>query len=612
MRDLSVRVGREDEFLYACKLDFSLCLPYTERMNKLKRFLAYYGPHKKLLILDLSCASFVALVDLFFPLLTQYILKTLLPAIGLGQAQFSTFLLLMAAVLGAYLARMGSQYIVNYWGHLLGVRMEADMRHDIFSHLQELSFSFYDRIRTGKLLSRATNDLFEVTELAHHGPEDVLISALTIIGAFIAMFVIQWQIALAMLIVMPFAIWFVMRTRFRMRQNSRQVKERVAEINAGIESSISGARVAKAFANEHYEIEKFEQGNHRFLTAKDSFYRTMALFNSGTEFFIALFNIVVLTVGGTLIYKGGMDAITLITFTLYVSAFASPVKRLASFMEQYVMGMAGFTRFLEIMDTKPEVADKPDAKPLENVKGDIVFHDVSFSYNAGKDVLSHIDLSVPHGSTIALVGPSGGGKTTLCHLLLRFYEISDGSITVDGHDIRDVTLASLRRNIGIVQQDVFLFAGTVMENIRYGRLDATDAEVEEAARRAHIHDEILQFADGYQTEVGERGMMLSGGQKQRISIARLFLKNPPILILDEATSALDTVTEADIQHSFDELAKGRTTLVIAHRLSTVRNADEIVVIDEHGIRERGTHEQLLKSGGLYATFYQATLSDDDE
>lgn len=558
-------------------------------------------------LLDMVCAFLVAAIDLAFPMLTQYILHTLLPEMQVNPALLSAFLWLLGGALLAYVLRAGMMYVINYWGHLLGVRMEADIRRDIFSHIQTLQFSFYDRIRTGKLLSRVTNDLFEITELAHHGPEDVLISLTTILGAFVCMFTIDWRIALALLCVLPFMITYVLRTRIQMRRTSYKVKERVAEINAGIESAISGVRVAKAFANEAHELEKFDQGNARFIHAKDAFYRCMAFFNSGTEFFIALFNIVVLGVGGYLIYRSELDPVLLVTFTLYVSSFVTPVKRLAAFAEQYIVGMAGFTRFCEIMDIEPDIQDAPDAVELTNVQGDIRFEDVTFAYEGDRDVLTHVDLSIEHGKTVAFVGPSGGGKTTLCHLIPRFYEPRSGCVRIDGRDIRTVTLSSLRRNVGIVQQDVFLFAGSVMDNIRYGRIGATDEEVVEAARRARIHEEILTFPAGYETQVGERGIMLSGGQKQRISIARLFLKNPPILILDEATSALDSVTEADIQHSFEELAEGRTTLVIAHRLSTVKHADEIVVIDEHGIRERGTHEALLAKNGVYATLYWATL-----
>ncbi len=581
-------------------------------MNKIKRFARYYKPHLGLFLLDIGCATLVAAVDVTFPLLTNFLLKKLFPEIEqTGSKHLITlFGVMIGAIFAAYIVRAIMLYVVNYWGHLFGVRVEADMRRDIFSHIQTLPFSFYDKIRTGKLLSRATTDLFEISELAHHGPEDLLISSLTVLGAFIAMFFIEWRIALAMLLIMPFCVWFVMKARFTMKSTSKSVKEQTANINAGIESSISGARVAKAFANEGYEIAKFEEGNNLFLHAKDKFYKAMAVFNSGTEFFIALFNIVVLLVGGILIInKAGFSSITFITFMLYVSAFTSPLKRFASFFEQYMMGMAGFTRFLEILDTKSEITDREGAIEVTDLKGKIEFEDVSFAYEEGQDVLSHVNLTIEPGKKLALVGPSGGGKTTLCHLLMRFYDVTEGAIKVDDVDVRDYTQESLRRNIGIVQQDVFLFAGSVLENIRYGRLDATDEEVVQAAIRAHIHDEIMQFPDQYQTEVGERGVKLSGGQKQRISIARLFLKNPPILILDEATSALDTVTEYDIQKSFDDLSEGRTTLIIAHRLSTVRNADEIIVIDEQGIRERGSHDELVAQNGLYATFYRTTLRD---
>ena len=578
-------------------------------MSKLKRFLAYYRPHKKLLILDLSCAVLVSAIDIAYPMLTQYILRTLLPQMALDVAMVRVFVGLIAAALGAYVLRTGLLYIINYWGHVLGVRMEADIRRDIFSHIQELSFSFFDKVRTGKLMSRLTTDLFDITELAHHGPEDILISGTTVIGAFIVMMFVDWRLSLALLCIVPVAIYYVISLRIKMRDASLQVKERVGQINADIESSISGARVAKAFTNEAFEREKFEAGNARFVRAKNGFYRYMALFSSGMEFFIALFNLVVLALGGYLIYKSSLDPILLVTFSLYIAAFVQPLKRLASFAEVYILGMAGFTRFCEIMDIEPEIKDRPHATTLKNVRGDICFDDVTFAYESGKSVLSHVNLDIPAGKTLALVGPSGGGKTTLCHLIPRFYEQRDGTITIDGADTRDVTLRSLRKNIGIVQQDVFLFASSVLENIRYGRIDATDEEVVEAAKRAHIHDEIMQFCDGYDTQVGERGIMLSGGQKQRVSIARLFLKNPPVLILDEATSALDTVTEHDIQHSFEELSRGRTTLVIAHRLSTVKHADEIVVLDEKGVRERGTHAELIQANGLYAQLYQVSMID---
>lgn len=576
-------------------------------MSKWKRFISYYRPHKGLLILDLSCAVLVSAIDIAYPMFTQYILRTLLPQMAIDPALIRVFVSLIVIALGVYLVRTLLLYIINYWGHVLGVRIEADIRSDIFSHIQELSFSFYDKVRTGKLMSHVTTDLFDITELAHHGPEDVLISGTTIIGAFIIMMFVDWRLALALLCIVPVSIYYVVRLRVQMRAASLKVKERVSEINSDIESSISGARVAKAFTNEDHEREKFEKGNARFVHAKDGFYRYMALFSSGMEFFIAMFNLVVLALGGYLIYRSQMDPILLVTFSLYIAAFIQPLKRLASFAEVYILGMAGFSRFCEIMDIQPEIQDRPNAKTLQSVRGDICFDDVTFAYESGKSVLSHVNLDIPAGKTLALVGPSGGGKTTLCHLIPRFYEQRSGCITIDGIDTRDVSMKSLRQNVGIVQQDVFLFASSVMENIRYGRIDATDEEVIQAAKRAHIHSEIMQFSDGYETQVGERGMMLSGGQKQRVSIARLFLKNPPVLILDEATSALDTVTEHDIQHSFEELSRGRTTLVIAHRLSTVKHADEIVVLDDQGVRERGTHEELLRANGLYAKLYHVSM-----
>jgi ATP-binding cassette subfamily B protein len=492
-------------------------------MGKIKRFLSYYRPHKGLLILDLSCAFLVSAIDVSYPLLTQYILRTLLPRMAADPALVRLFAGLIAAAFCAYLVRALLLYIINYWGHVLGVRMEADIRRDIFSHIQELSFSFFDKVRTGKLMSRVTTDLFDITELAHHGPEDVLISGTTMIGAFIAMMFVDWRLALALLCIVPVAVYYVVKLRVHMRSASLVVKERVGEINADIESSISGARVAKAFTNEDHERSKFEQGNAKFVHAKDGFYKYMAYFSSGMEFFVAMFNLVVLSLGGYLIYKSSLDPILLVTFTLYIAAFIQPLKRLASFAEVYILGMAGFSRFCEIMDVEPEIRDRAGARELKSVRGDIRFHDVTFAYENGKCVLSNIDLDIPAGKMLALVGPSGGGKTTLCHLIPRFYEQRAGSITIDGADTRDVTIRSLRQNVGIVQQDVFLFAGSVMENIRYGRIDATDEEVVEAAKRAHIHDEIMRFPDGYETQVGERGLMLSGGQKQRVSIARLFL-----------------------------------------------------------------------------------------
>ncbi len=583
----------------------------TKPRGTIAAFASYYRPHIGLFILDMACALMIAAVDLAFPLVSRYALRTLLP-----QNAYTTFFVIMAALLTAYVLRAVFTYIVTYYGHKVGLLIEADMRRDVFAHMQKLSFRFYDKNRTGKLMSRVTTDLFDITELAHHGPEDIFISLLTLTGAFAIMLTINWKLALVLLVLVPIGITFTVLQRRRMMNASRKLKERTASINAGIESSISGVRVAKAFANEDYEIGKFAEDNARFKDSKSHFYRTMAVFTSGVDFFTNLFSVAVIAIGGWLIMSGDFDYISLITFTLYVATFLQPIRRLSSFTEAFAIGMAGFGRFRELLAEQPDIADKPDATELRGVRGDIVFHDVTFAYNHPNEaalrrgprndthyVLKNISLTIPAGQTLAVVGPSGGGKTTLCHLIPRFYEISDGAITIDGRDIRDVTLTSLRRNIGIVSQDVFLFADTIRENIRYGRTDATEQEIVEAAKQAEIHDMIMDMENGYDTLVGERGIRLSGGQKQRVAIARIFLKNPPILILDEATSALDTITEAKIQSAFEALSLGRTTLVIAHRLSTVRHADEIIVIDGDGIRERGTHAQLIARGGEYARLH---------
>lgn len=568
----------------------------------IKKFALFYKPHINVFVLDLVCALLICVIDLAFPLVSRMVMQTLLP-----QKLYTTFFLVMGALAFSYVLRTFFTYIVTYIGHRLGVLMEADMRSALFAHMQKLSFSFYDNNRTGYLMSRVTTDLFDITELAHHGPEDIFISTVTMAGAIIIMFGVNWKLALLLAVLVPIGVTFTILNRKRMLSTSKSVKERQAGINAGIESSISGARVAKAFVNEDYEIEKFQRSNEYFKNSKREFYAAMAVFLSGMEFFTNIFNVAVIAFGGYLIMRGELDYIGLITFTLYVSAFLTPVRKFSQFMELYSSGMAGFERFDEIMSIKPEIVDSPDAKSLKKVKGDIVFKNVGFSYNNQKSVLKDINLSIKPGQTIALVGPSGGGKTTLSHLIPRFYEIETGNITIDGSDIRDVTLESLRENIGIVSQDVFLFADTVKENIRYGKINATDEEIIEAAKRAEIHDMIIEMEHGYDTNVGDRGVLLSGGQKQRISIARIFLKNPPILILDEATSALDTITEAKIQAAFTELSKGRTTLVIAHRLSTVHNADEIIVISDKGVEERGTHDELISMHGAYATLYESQL-----
>lgn len=575
-----------------------------KKTGSIKLFASYYRPHVKLFALDMLCAFLIAAIDLSFPLVSRYAMTTLLPV-----KAFETFFIIMGSFVAAYGLRAVFNYIVTYWGHTLGIRIEADMRRDLFTHMQKLSFRFYDTHRTGKLISHVTNDLFEITELAHHGPEDLFISLVTITGSFIVMLDINWALALVLIVLVPVGVTFTMLLRRRMMSASGRVKERTAAINSGLEMSITGARVAKAFTNENYEIERFAENNERFKTSKREFYSSMAVFSSGMDMFTNLFSVAVVAVGGYLIMQGDFDYVGLVTFTLYVGVFLQPIRRLSAFTEQFSIGAAGFSRFRGLMDEEPEIIDSPGAAELKNVRGDITFENVSFSYNEKKSVLKDLNLKIDAGKTLALVGPSGGGKTTLCHLIPRFYEVDSGRITLDGHDIKDIKLNSLRRNIGLVSQDVFLFAGTIKENIRYGRIDATDEEITEAAKLAEIHDMIMEMDNGYDTEVGERGVRLSGGQKQRVSIARIFLKNPPVLILDEATSSLDSVTETKIQASFDELSKGRTTLVIAHRLSTVRNAHEIVVIGEEGIIERGTHKALLDAGGEYAKLYKSQFRE---
>ena len=566
-------------------------------------FLSYYKPHLHLFLLDMACALGIALIDLAFPYVSRLSMQDLLP-----QNLFGAFFAVMACLLLAYLLRAGMYYIVTYLGHMMGVLIEADIRRDLFGHMQDLSFSFYDKNRTGQLMSRATNDLFEITELAHHGPEDLFISVITLGGAFCLMLTIQWKLALIVFAVVPVFVLFTIFQRRRMMRASVQVKQNMAGINGQLESSISGMRTAKAFANEDQENRKFQQSNNQFKGAKRGYYKAMATYMAGLEFALPAMNVLTITAGGWFILQGEMDYIDLITFALYISTFLTPVRKLAAFVEQFLNGMAGFKRFVELMRVEPAVQDAPDAVDMGPAQGDILVDDVSFSYDEGETVLDHVSIHIPQGETVAVVGPSGGGKSTLCQLIPRFYDVTEGAILVDGQDVRGLTQHSLREHIGIVQQDVFLFAGTIYDNIRYGRPDATEAEIMEAAKKAEIYDDILEMPDGFQTQVGERGVMLSGGQKQRVSIARIFLKNPPILILDEATSALDSVTEARIQSAFDALAKGRTTLIIAHRLSTIRNAHRIIVVDDNRIVEEGTHEELLQSGGEYAQLYNAQKS----
>ncbi len=563
-------------------------------------FFSYFKPHRKLFAVDMLCAVTAAAVDLIFPYVSKKSMELYLP-----NQLFRTFFIVMGIIIIAYIFRSACYYVITVIGHKMGVLVEADMREDVFRHMQDLSFSFYDNNRTGVLMSRITTDLFDITELAHHGPENVVISVLTLVGALAVLMTVQWQLALVLAILIPIFIFFILRQRVSMLNANLEVKRKTAEINAAIESSISGIRTAKAFVNEQAEDDKFKKSNDLFKTAKVGYYKTLGLFQSGMEFTVGIMQVVVITFGGFLIMRGQMGYIELITFSLYVSTFLSPIRTLASFMEMFMQGSAGFSRFLEIMRTEPAVKDMPDAFDAGILRGEIRYQNVSFQYDDGTEVLNNINLTINAGESFALVGPSGGGKTTMCHLLPRFYDVSSGSITIDGIDIRKFTQDSLRRNIGIIQQDVFMFAGTIRENIRYGRPDATDEEVIAAAIHAEIHKEILEMPDGYDTYIGERGVMLSGGQKQRLSIARVFLKNPPILILDEATSALDSVTEQKIQESLEVLSKGRTTIIIAHRLSTIRKADRIAVIEKEHITETGSHDELMILGGKYAALQQA-------
>ena len=567
--------------------------------SPLRIFLSYFKPHRRLFALDMTCAFLIALIDLAFPLVSRQALYTWLP-----EKQFRVFFIVMAAVVVAYVLRSGLYFVVAYWGHTFGIRVEADIRRDLYHHMQELGFDFYDRNRTGQLMSRLTSDLFELTELAHHGPEDLFISVVTIFGALAVMFAVRWELALVLLVLLPVLLWTAMRRRRQMSDASRAAKQKTGTINAAIESGLSGVRTTKAFANEAEQQQRFDEANEVFKTAKRGFHKEMGRFNAVMEFFTGILPVVVIAVGGWLIMRERMDYVDLITFSLYVTAFVSPIRKLANFAEMFSNGFAGLHRFVELMRTEPTIQDAPDAVELTDVRGDVDVEDVTFAYGDKTDVLHHVTLHIPAGETVALVGPSGGGKSTLCQLLPRFYDVDSGSISIDGHDVRKLTQGSLRRSIGIVQQDVFLFADTIRENIRYGRPGASDEEVERAARQAEIYDDIMAMPDGFDTYVGERGALLSGGQKQRVSIARIFLKDPPILILDEATSALDSVTEAKIQGAFDQLSQGRTTLIIAHRLSTIRAADRILVIQNGRIAEEGSHRQLLALNGAYARLYR--------
>lgn len=563
----------------------------------LKRFLSYYKPHKKLFTLDMLASLTVSLIGIAYPIVTRKMLNTLIP-----EKNFTMIIVAGVTVLGLYIAKMMLNYFIQYYGHMMGVRMQAQMRSDMFNHLQQLPYGFYDSHETGKIMSRMTNDLMDISELAHHGPENVLISTISVAASFIYLSSINIWLTLIIFACVPFLLLIAGMLRKKMRQAFMDSRTSIARINASLESSISGIRVTKAFNNAQKEEEKFEEGNGEFVRARRDAYNAMGKFHSGTTFVTDVFNVIILIAGGLFMYSGRIDFADYSAFIVSVNMFINPVMTMINFMEQYQNGVTGFQRFTEIMDTEPE-KDSPGAEDIGKVKGHIRFCDVSYAYDRGKDVLDHIDLDIPVGTKFALVGPSGGGKTTICHLIPHFYDVSEGKIYIDDREIHSVTMQSLRRNIGIVQQDIYLFNASIRDNILYGRLDATEQEVIEAAKRANIHDYIMTMPQGYDTQIGERGVRLSGGQKQRLSIARVFLKNPPILILDEATSALDNTTEILIQQALDELCKGRTTIVVAHRLSTIKNADEIAVIDRGKVVEQGTHEELMRKNGVYAELY---------
>lgn len=581
----------------------------TEEYRKkrpLAIFLGYFARHKGIFAADILCATAIAAIDLAFPMVTRQALYDMLP-----NKLYVTFFTVIAVMIACYILRSVLNYIVCYYGHTFGIRVEADIREDLFTHIEQMSFDYFDANRTGTMMSRLTTDLFDLTELAHHGPEDLLTSVITVVGALTVMATIQWRLALLVGIMIPILLAVMFSLRRRMARVSAEVKKKTGHINTEIESSLSGIRTAKAFANEDIECARFRAANEVYKTSKREFHKAMGMFLSSVEFFLCALNVAVIGYGGYLIMKGLMDYRDLITFSLYISTFVLPMRKISNFSELFANGFAGLNRFVDIMRTEPTVKDAPQAEELSGVRGDIQVKNVSFSYGRGEEVLSDVSLHVLPGETVAVVGPSGGGKTTLCQLIPRFYDVTAGAVYIDGRDVRKVTQSSLHRAIGIVQQDVFLFADTIMENIRYGRPGATDEEVIEAAKKAEIYEDIAAMPHGFATYVGERGTLLSGGQKQRVAIARIFLKNPPVLILDEATSALDSVTEAKIQGAFDSLAKGRTTLVIAHRLSTIRSADRIVAVSEGKIAECGTHEELLAKEGLYAGLWNTQYREQD-
>ncbi|WP_123042751.1 ABC transporter ATP-binding protein [Cohnella candidum] len=566
----------------------------------IRRFLTYYRPYSRLFTLDFTCAVIVALLELGFPLAVQWMIDTLLP-----EGDWSAITWACVGLLSMYLVSMGLQFIVNYWGHMLGINIETDMRKQLFNHVQKLSFRFFDNTKTGQIMSRMTNDLFDIGEMAHHGPEDLFIAIMTFAGAFGIMFMVNWELSVITLVAVPVLAWLIVFFNARLNKAATQMFEKIADVNARIEDSISGIRVVKSFGNESYERKRFETNNRAFRAAKLRSYLTISFSSSGIYMLTRTISLLVLLCGAWFAYQGRLSYGELVGFLLYVNIFLRPIEKINALLEMYPKGMAGFRRFCELIDTEPDVKDAKDAIEVTRLRGDISFDNVTFGYENHTHVLKNIDLHIRAGETVALVGPSGAGKSTLCSLIPRFYEIDGGSVSIDGIDIRRMTQLSLRSQIGIVQQDVFLFNGTIRENITYGRLDATEEEVWEAARRAHLEAMLLALPDGLDTFIGERGLKLSGGQRQRLSIARIFLKNPPILILDEATSALDTETENAIQQALEELSKDRTTLIIAHRLATVRHADRIVVVTEDGIAEQGRHDELIAAGGVYSRLSSA-------
>ncbi len=579
-------------------------------MRTIKHFISYYKPYRFVFFVDLLCASIISIIDILFPLIldfcsTQVFVKD-------TDSLKHTLLFVAAGLVIMYAARSLCRYYVSAQGHIMGARMESDMRKDLFEQYQKLSFSYYDTHNTGVMMSRVTSDLFDISEFAHHGPENLFISLVKVLGSFVIMFVINWKLAFALLIITVFLFVFSMNQNKRMKQVFMDNRKKIGEVNASLQDSLAGIRVVKSFANEERERQKFGHSNQRYLDSKIDNYMVMGWYYGGTSFLQGLLYVTVIVCGGFLIAQGQMSAIQLATFALYINVYVAPLEILIEFTEMFQKGFSGFKRFEEVIDEIPEIKEAPDAKPLDHVKGTIDFEDVSFSYENNETVLDHVDIHIPAGKKVALVGPSGGGKTTLCSLIPRFYDVSSGEIRIDGQNIKDVTVHSLRKAIGLVQQDVYLFGGTIRENIGYGKEDATDEEIAEAARKANIHDFIMTLPDGYDSYVGERGTRLSGGQKQRISIARVFLKDPKILILDEATSALDNESERVIQNALDELARNRTCITIAHRLSTIKNADEIIVIDDEGIKERGTHETLLAKNGIYANYYRLQFKDPDQ